>query len=187
MQTFVWTLDAFNAFVPYTEDLEPVSCFSKIQRYKGRASEGTSVLPGATEMIMCSQHCELTLSLYLTKLFRRRNRTGTIKIGGSKSSCYWCWLYLLELNQELKRSEIGVVIQRMNGKSVKGWLPPKHLSKRYQKLNDTILQSIGEKVECAFWEVKALWRKGAGSQSLSDVPDWSEWGKDHLLSTAIGI
>ena len=54
------------------------------------------------------------------------NKRGTIKIGCSKASCYWCDAYLSALNKQSseRQFEPRIVYTATHGKRAKGWLLP---------------------------------------------------------------
>ena len=147
-------------------DITEIYHFTEISNHMEKASEGSSKVPGATELTTCSRHCELTLALQLLQHFEEQGITGPISIGVSKASCYWCHVFPLELNEYLEQNQI--VTYGTHGKSVKGWLPPQHLTERYTHVNHNVLRYIGEKVEEVFRKIKEIPRKKSDSRSITN-------------------
>jgi len=122
---------------------------------KGHGNSGT------TQKITGSQHCELTLALYMLKIHRENDIRGPIKIGCSKASCYWCHVYLLSINDQFPGQK--VVTFATHGKRTKGWLLPENdLLAR-----DEILHLVGDSVEDVFRRAWGMPRKKSDSRSLS--------------------
>lgn len=101
----------------------------------------------------CTQHCELTVALYL--LQRRIDEGISAKrsygIGCSEASCVWCDSYLRMLNS-FGPSGATVVYHGFHGQRTPGWLLPKALP-GYESVNDHVLDDIGAEVDTIFAQV----------------------------------
>ena len=137
-----------------------ISSFSQIQNHNHNAQKGSGEA-NAKQKIQCSQHCELTLALHLAERFTAQKVSCPIKIGCSKASCYWCHVYILELNKTLSNNK--VITFATHGKRVKGWLLPRG----HDKVADIVLQHVGNEVENVFEEAHGLPRKKSDSRSVS--------------------
>lgn len=107
--------------------------------------------------IATTQHCELTVALFLME-WKRRNPvvTGPIEIGVSKSTCQWCYKYLTSLNNFINRSAgLTIVCRATRGKRPDGWMLPS----KPELVKTEMLQYLGSQVQEIFDQVLTRRRK----------------------------
>ncbi len=160
---FTRTEDALNAFCPHVPNGQPITHFSQVLNHFDSATIGSGN-PNQQHAIQASQHCELTLALHFLNA-PGAHSGGEIKIGCSKASCYWCHIYLLELNKHLSAREPAakVVTYASTGKRTKGWLMPGG----FEEVKAVILQQVGVEVEDVFNAVAGIPRRRSDSRSPS--------------------
>ncbi|KAL2053374.1 hypothetical protein ABVK25_006368 [Lepraria finkii] len=140
------TLEALNTWSTVYPSDSPLQDFElQLKEYYPDAKEGQS----GKIKILFSQHCELTVANYLLRLkTATKSLLGPIEIGCSKASCFWCDLYLTELNDILPK--YGRVINRAtHGNLCNGWMMPQALP-GYENVNREVLDCIGRQVETVF-------------------------------------
>lgn len=163
---FSQTLDAVNQLVPHLHNVPHVGHFDQIQRSYFTAKEGVGI-PGAKVQVLTSQHCELTLALFMLKdpVFESQH---SLKIGCSKASCHFCHIYIENLNEHLLQPEPAtskqVVLFSTHGKRPTGWIMPQ--VKGYDEVRNESYQSIGIEVEDILRTVTLTERKKSDSRSL---------------------
>ena len=77
-------------------------------------------------MVRFSQHCELTIALHIlnSRVAKRLTNT-TIEIGCSKPKCFWCYIFLSELDQYLVQTTgHKIITQAGSAKETDDWLLP---------------------------------------------------------------
>jgi len=102
-------------------DIKIIDNWRQVEEHYPHAQEGH---PGLTK-IKFTQHCELTLALWMTARIKdmAKPHTKRIEIGVSKSCCQWCVGYLGLLDG---LASYDIVVHATHGKQPTGWLmPPK--------------------------------------------------------------
>lgn len=77
-------------------------------------------VPGPKPISQC-QHAELSIALFLIK---HSAAGGIYEIGVSKSSCYWCNVWLDIANKVLEEKKVQIVVRATHGKRTSGWILP---------------------------------------------------------------
>lgn len=95
----------------------------------------------------------------------KERKGGLIEIGCSKASCFWCHIYLKQLNEHLLNSDpnIKIITFANHGKRTKGWLMPEG----QEAVGESVLQEIGYLIEDVFRRAWGVPRKKSDSRSLS--------------------
>ncbi|KAL9095772.1 MAG: hypothetical protein Q9163_006497, partial [Psora crenata] len=163
VQVHTRTQDALNTISPHIPFLPAITKFEQIANRFDGANKGSGA-EGQQHAILASQHCEITLALYFLEVFLKVRRGGSIEIGCSKASCYWCHLYLEQLNEHLVTSNhnIKIVTFANHGKRTKGWLMPEG----QKAVTDAVLQEVGYLIEDVFRRAWGVPRKKSDSRSL---------------------
>ena len=118
------------------------------KRYKQAAPPATGQNPAPQAPIKwqltCVQHAELTIAVRMISEIERLGYKGTIPLGVSKSSCYWCREYLRSLNIYLGGQGKEIVWKASHNKMTEGWLLP---FPARPSVNGRMEQAIGDKVD----------------------------------------
>lgn len=150
-----------NQVVPYIHNMPNVQYFNQVKNHYDSAVSGDR--PARDYLMLTSQHCELTLALEMLK-----NPYGQriIKIGCSKASCYWCHLYLENLNEHLTSSDpatnMQVVHYATHGKRTTGWKMPEASG----DVGDQVYLSIGFLMDDTLRKVTGMERRKSDSRSV---------------------
>lgn len=138
------TLEALNTWSKVFPSDSALHDFeSQLKEHYPNAKEGQS----GKKKILFSQHCELTVAKHLLQVkTATRSLLDPIEIGCSKASCFWCNLYLTELNRILPG---GAITSATHGNLCDGWMMPQALP-GYETVNTAVLDYIGREVEIVF-------------------------------------
>ena len=173
-------VDALNEWSWKNKQPE-VRDFKQIKEAYERAQEGPL---GPTTSIRSCQHAELTLAVKMIEQsqFDQKN---IVKIGVSKSCCFWCtrWLDLLNLQLAARGTSYSVIVRASHGKRTDGWLLPKF---REESTTQSVVLATIEKQfvarlngdsQCAN-EAIVSGRRRADSRPLSDSERMSSAAKE---------
>lgn len=120
---------ALNKWAAQQPGLAQITSFEG--QVKARFHDAQEGPPGSTRIDQC-QHAELTLTLFLINTSQSAGAGGTYEIGVSKSSCYWCsiWLDLANTALSMASRKTEIVVRATHGKRTDGWLLPqdKHVA-----------------------------------------------------------
>ena len=138
------SLEALNTWSKVFPSNSPFYDFeSQLKEHYPNAREGQS----GKKKILFSQHCELTVAKHLLRVKTAKGSLlSPIEIGCSKASCFWCDLYLKELNRILPG---GAITSATHGNLCDGWMMPQALP-GYETVNIEVLDYIGRQVETVF-------------------------------------
>ncbi|KAL8669966.1 MAG: hypothetical protein Q9168_005469 [Polycauliona sp. 1 TL-2023] len=146
------TVEALNAWIKQHNQqpdlqsslqLQPFENFTEVQHTYPAANAGTPG-PGTLE-IPASQHCELTVGLYLWKRLSKCRTKQHAELGCSKPSCSHCNLYIEKLNEWAGRERIPnrILLRTLQVKCVPGWVMPNGPT----AVRDLVLDDIGSVID----------------------------------------
>ena len=161
------TIDALNSWHYHYPRNEKVDDFDEeVLPFYPKAIPGPAGR-GEDQIINSSQHCELTLALHiLDSKTPTGMRDKPVKVGCSKATCYWCYVFVYYLNQHHSHhSGDKVVVRATHGKMVNGWLLPSTAD----EVEKNFLNHVGMMMQKVFTKLKDAPRRRSDSQSLPDV------------------
>ncbi|KAL8731539.1 MAG: hypothetical protein Q9166_003385 [cf. Caloplaca sp. 2 TL-2023] len=143
------TLEALNTWT-LRYQLSTIDDFSDLKNIYKSAKPGEQ---SGTFYMKTSQHCELTLGLFLWKRKRRLELKGPLEIGCSKAMCHYCAKYIEEFNEwangQPPTDRINQIMTKgTHGKCILGWaMPDGPAEVRKQVLDDigTMMSDIVHK------------------------------------------
>ncbi|KAL8834745.1 MAG: hypothetical protein Q9170_003622 [Blastenia crenularia] len=162
VQVFGDTVKALNTF-PEHYPVSPIREFAELRGPFPEAKPG----PDREIELWASQHCELTVALFIWQRLQQSSRGGTIEIGCSKASCYYCGKYIDFFNAWAKNHihPSHILASDRHGKYVNGWCLP--ISPNIAELNNQMLDHVGDLLYEVFNATTGLRRK-SDSHSLSE-------------------
>ncbi|KAL8898920.1 MAG: hypothetical protein Q9207_006461 [Kuettlingeria erythrocarpa] len=160
------TLRAMNVWT-MRQNIPPVTDFANVLRIYPHANPGTTAT--TTVNVTASQHCELTIGLYLWEHNKRFNRTGAIEVGCNKASCWYCSDFIRSFNDWRSETQKGprIMVRGDHSKHVDGWTMPAGTPDEVQKL---VLNSIGQVMHTMINIVQAPPRKSDSHSPPSRAP-----------------
>ncbi|KAL8904987.1 MAG: hypothetical protein Q9207_002910 [Kuettlingeria erythrocarpa] len=139
---FADTMLALNTWVQQ-QGLPEIDEWEKVKENYPRAQRG---IPGDdTINIKASQHCELTMALYLRKQKIERRVPGVIEVGCNKASCSYCSKYIRTFNTwcEETKQDHEIVVRGEHNKNIDGWVMPSDI----QEVSRRVLSTIGKTIQ----------------------------------------
>ncbi|KAI4137734.1 MAG: hypothetical protein L6R39_007131 [Caloplaca ligustica] len=162
------TIKALNIWADHFP-AEPIETFDDLKEVYPGAREGS---PGLRS-VKISQHCELTLGLYLWKIRdSARQSAGAIEIGCSKSSCLYCGLFIEKFNEwALKQPQVRKMVTcSRHCKYIDGWAMPRCPP----EVSVGVLEEIGNKIDDVFINVTGPRRRSDSHCLSGSFPGLSE-------------
>lgn len=157
---FADTMVALNTWVRQ-QGLPDIDDWEKVEENYPRAQRG--ILGHTTMNITASQHCELTVALYLRQQKIERGIPGVIEVGCNKASCSYCATYIRTFNKWCveTRQDHQIVVRGEHNKNIDGWVIPAGV----EEVTRRVLNTIGIAIQSIVDVVSAPSRRMSDSHS----------------------
>lgn len=157
------TVEALNVFADhYKTIIKRIEDFDELKAVFETAQPGSQ---GGTIDSRITQHCELTVGLYIWKLKADRQAPGNIEVGCSKACCFYCEKFMEKFNEWAKRQQQvrRIMTSARHGKYVAGWAMPNC----DEEVSKSVLEYIGGILNEVIDEVTGPRRNSGGSYGIS--------------------
>ncbi|KAL8998596.1 MAG: hypothetical protein Q9169_002347 [Polycauliona sp. 2 TL-2023] len=178
------TVDAANVWTK-RQNLPPIKDFPQIKaKYQDAQAGQVGLPPPSTIKVIGSQHCELTVALYLWKA----KATGHIEIGCNKASCFYCAKWIDEFNLAVATTNRSVIHRGDHRKFINGWVVPQQDNSVKAKDNmlEDVLATVGDRLRSEIgWVMNSIAstivatpRKADSHSPPSNIP-WEGSEEEH--------